>query len=837
MVSITRCRVRIACLLALICSWPGAPLAQPGPRPDPKAVIPPRAKGAPKRAPKRAPKPALPAFQQQWLTPYLQQGKVAAARQALVARKPAEAARRLSRYLARKDAPWRLQARFLLGHAYLRTGRYRKAAKLFGALWRQYPLLADYHLFYEARARYRLKEYQACVSLTAKVAVTSALATDASLLRADALRRLGRVEEAAGLWKRYLDAGAGKRRRGEAHFRLGQAKEKEAAGQTTAAKRRALQARAMRHYKQVLVLSPGSRLEAPARRGIAALAARGAGKVKLSPWEAYGRASVFFRRMRNRTSERAFARLLRRKKLAKKLRCMASYRMARSVFKQRQRARAEPMYRKAAAACRAAGLTDMVVKSLYSGARGLSRGRKFRKAIARYGLIEKEFSKHSYADDARLRAAEVYVEMGNKRAARKLLATIPSRYPDGDMIREALWRLARDAYQARRYKKATRYLDRIIKRLGRATIYYAHGRALYWKARIQQKRKRSAAARKLYARCIREYPLSYYALQSFNRLREGHRATFAKLVKKHIDGTGLKPGRWTFAARALFAKPSFLRGVELARLGFGNDAARELAAAGIKIKKGVKPEDMWLAAVLYDRAGIWRNSHQVPRSKDMRYRWKYPLGENYRRWTISYPRAFWPLVQVNARAAGIPWQMVLAVMREESGFNPTVESYANAVGLMQLIMPTARAAGKRFGITISRKVLHDPAVNIKLGATYLGSLHRLFSGVLPLAINGYNAGGGAPKKWIKRFGKIPLDEFLERVPYDQTRRYTKRVLASLFIYSTLYEKGQARIPVIGQRIPWVPGLKAKKAKKAKKKRKKARKKKKPKKMKTPVEKE
>ena len=620
MVSITRCRVRIACLLALICSWPGAPLAQPGPRPDPKAVIPPRAKGAPKRAPKRAPKPALPAFQQQWLTPYLQQGKVAAARQALVARKPAEAARRLSRYLARKDAPWRLQARFLLGHAYLRTGRYRKAAKLFGALWRQYPLLADYHLFYEARARYRLKEYQACVSLTAKVAVTSALATDASLLRADALRRLGRVEEAAGLWKRYLDAGAGKRRRGEAHFRLGQAKEKEAAGQTTAAKRRALQARAMRHYKQVLVLSPGSRLEAPARRGIAALAARGAGKVKLSPWEAYGRASVFFRRMRNRTSERAFARLLRRKKLAKKLRCMASYRMARSVFKQRQRARAEPMYRKAAAACRAAGLTDMVVKSLYSGARGLSRGRKFRKAIARYGLIEKEFSKHSYADDARLRAAEVYVEMGNKRAARKLLATIPSRYPDGDMIREALWRLARDAYQARRYKKATRYLDRIIKRLGRATIYYAHGRALYWKARIQQKRKRSAAARKLYARCIREYPLSYYALQSFNRLREGHRATFAKLVKKHIDGTGLKPGRWTFAARALFAKPSFLRGVELARLGFGNDAARELAAAGIKIKKGVKPEDMWLAAVLYDRAGIWRNSHQVPRSKDMRYR-------------------------------------------------------------------------------------------------------------------------------------------------------------------------------------------------------------------------
>lgn len=783
------------------------------------------------RPPKRPSPP--PAFEQQWLKPYLLEGKVARARKALVARKPAVAVRELERYLSNKAAPWRPQARYLLAHALMRSKRYLEAAKIFGALGKKYPLLSDYHLYYEAQARYRLKQHQASVTLAARVSPGSALATDARLLRADALRVLGRPQAATALWQAYLDANAGKQRIAEAHFRLGQSLEKEAAAKRDLLQKRALLARAQAHYKKVMVRKPMSRFAAPAARRVTALAARGAGKAELTPWEAYGRASVFFRRMRNRRSERAFAALLRRRGVGAKLRCKATYRMAKSVFKQRQRARAEPMFRKAAAACRAAGETDLVVRSLYNGARGLSRGGKFKKAIARYSQIEKQFSSHSYADDARLRAAEVRMEMGNKKAARKLLSTIPSRYPDGDMIREALWRLARDAYLSRRYKKATGYLDRIIHRLGRATIYYAHGRALYWKARILEKRRRAAGARKLYARCIREYPLSYYALQSFNRLRERHKALFHRLLKKHLAATGHKPGRWRFPGRALFSTPSFLRGVELARLGFGDAAARELALAGIRIKKGVRSEDLWLAAVLYDRAGIWRHSHQVPRSKDKAYRWKYPLGKNYRRWIISYPRAFWPLVQDNARAAGIPWQLVLAVMREESGFSPTIESYANAVGLMQLIMPTARAAGKRFGLTVNRRRLHDPSLNIKLGAAYLGSLSRMFSGVIPLAISGYNAGGGAPAKWIKRFGKIPLDEFIERIPYDQTRGYTKRVLSSLFIYSTLYEKGQARVPLIGQGIPAVSFKKRKKRKKPKK----PQKPQKPKRMKIQVEKE
>jgi soluble lytic murein transglycosylase len=288
---------------------------------------------------------------------------------------------------------------------------------------------------------------------------------------------------------------------------------------------------------------------------------------------------------------------------------------------------------------------------------------------------------------------------------------------------------------------------------------------------------------------------------AFNRLRERHRALFRKLYRELIARAGQHRGRWRFGPRALFGEPGFLRGVELARLGFGDDAARELSAVGLGINRGADPEDLWLTAVLFDRAGLWHRSHYVPRALERSYKRSYPLGETYRRWAVAYPRAFLPLVRESARRAGLPEHLVLAIMREESGFYPAIESWANAVGLMQLLLRTAKRAGNEHRIEVDRRRLKDPAVNIKVGTTYLSFLYRSFGKAAPLAISGYNAGEGATLKWLRRMGRIPMDEFLDRIPYDQTRRYTKRVLSSLFTYSVLYGRGLQRIPRIGQRLP------------------------------------
>jgi soluble lytic murein transglycosylase len=127
-------------------------------------------------------------------------------------------------------------------------------------------------------------------------------------------------------------------------------------------------------------------------------------------------------------------------------------------------------------------------------------------------------------------------------------------------------------------------------------------------------------------------------------------------------------------------------------------------------------------------------------------------------------------------------------MREESGFAAGVESWANAIGLMQLILPTARGMAKRLKLDakINGKTLRDPATNIRLGAAYLAYLSEEFDGHPALAIAGYNAGEGAVRKWRAAKPEQGLDMFVESIPFSQTRGYAKRVLATFATYKFLY---------------------------------------------------
>jgi len=749
-------------------------------------------------------------FDSDWLSPYLADGDGAAARRLLLAGHPARAAAKLQRHLKQKKPADVVQARFLLAHALMRQGKVSAALKLFQSLRKDYPLLAAYHRVNAAEALFKLKRYKAAAALAAGVGQDAVPHRRARWLRARALSRLGHHRACAEHLRAHLGAvRAGSARESasrhlEARLLLARSLEAMASAARSKRQRTRLRKEALGQLKRVVIAGVLSAHGETAKKRLARLSRRlrgGAGLARLTPDEQFAQARVLSRAMRNKLAEAAYGKLLRRKRLARELRCKASYYQARAVFQQRDRARAEPLYVKAIKRCRAAGLDDLVVKSLYNGARGLVRKGKFKAAVARYAVIEKKHARHSYADDARLRAAEAHVEMKDPDGAARLLATIPDRYPAGDMKREALWRLARQAYFGGKLDQALKHLNRIIDTMGRARIYYAHGRALYWKARILARQKKAKAARELYVRCIRDYPLSYYALLSFNRLREAHNETFTALRQVLLSPAGRPAGPWSFKARPLFGSPGFLRGVELARLGFGRAAGRELSAAGVAVKRGQDSADLWLAAVLYDSAGLWHLSHMVPRTMDRAYRWSYPQGEGLRRWTLSFPRAFLPEVKENATGVGIPPWLVLAVMREESGFSTTVESWANAVGLMQLILPTARTTALQHKIKVSRKALHDPAVNVKLGATYLGFLFEAFGQTFPLAISGYNAGEGATMRWLKRFKGLKLDEMMERIPYDQTRRYTKRVLSSLFTYALLYGAADEQVPVIPLDLP------------------------------------
>ena len=138
-----------------------------------------------------------------------------------------------------------------------------------------------------------------------------------------------------------------------------------------------------------------------------------------------------------------------------------------------------------------------------------------------------------------------------------------------------------------------------------------------------------------------------------------------------------------------------------------------------------------------------------------------------------------------SRESGVSSHLIYGVMREESAFVAGIESHANAMGLMQLILPTAKAMGRKLGIEATPETLRRPEVNIRLGASFLSDLLKRFKEPL-LAIPGYNAGGGAIGRWLKENPGALLDEFVEGIGATETRDYARKVFESYAAYTFLY---------------------------------------------------
>jgi soluble lytic murein transglycosylase len=155
---------------------------------------------------------------------------------------------------------------------------------------------------------------------------------------------------------------------------------------------------------------------------------------------------------------------------------------------------------------------------------------------------------------------------------------------------------------------------------------------------------------------------------------------------------------------------------------------------------------------------------------------------------ILYPIAYWPTVREISEHNMLDPLLLLSVMREESRFDPRARSVAGALGLMQIMPHTARNLDRRLHLDISDDAaIYDVKTNITIGGYYLNSLLKEF-GSLPVALAAYNAGHDKVREWIKEGNYRSFDEFIEDIPYDETRNYVKRVLLTYATYKNLWEK-------------------------------------------------
>ncbi|MGH2349555.1 MAG: transglycosylase SLT domain-containing protein, partial [bacterium] len=337
----------------------------------------------------------------------------------------------------------------------------------------------------------------------------------------------------------------------------------------------------------------------------------------------------------------------------------------------------------------------------------------------------------------------------------RLYLELSRRFPHTLQGQEAAWRRGWWRYRHGKMAEA----EAVLLNAARAHPGAARApAALYWAAMARA--RRGADPHHLLGELASAYPLSYYGQHARRRLG----------IAAPVPPAGVpsEPGGRFAPAHE-----------ELGALGLHQDAADEIAHAP------VAQHSAHFVAYHLARAGRLSESVSAAGAALAAASGRAPLPDR-EVWMLAYPAAYREVVAEAARATGVDASLILAVIREESRFAPSVVSFAGATGLMQLLPSTARHLIR--GRTVTPADLIQPEINIRYGAVYLQRMLARFGGDVALALAAYNAGPGAAARFARTLPRTHQAEFVERIPIDETRTYVRRVLESYGIYRRLSQQ-------------------------------------------------
>jgi soluble lytic murein transglycosylase len=161
-------------------------------------------------------------------------------------------------------------------------------------------------------------------------------------------------------------------------------------------------------------------------------------------------------------------------------------------------------------------------------------------------------------------------------------------------------------------------------------------------------------------------------------------------------------------------------------------------------------------------------------------------------WRILFPEPYWDTITAESAKNGLDPYLVASLIRQESEFNPTAISKANAYGLMQLLPAVGRQMAREEGIgSIETRQLLDPLLNIRLGTRYLRETLEKFGRVPEYALAAYNAGDNRVTDWQAAGPYHGIDEFVESIPFTETREYVQAILRNQDIYRGIDQYAKA----------------------------------------------
>lgn len=354
---------------------------------------------------------------------------------------------------------------------------------------------------------------------------------------------------------------------------------------------------------------------------------------------------------------------------------------------------------------------------------------------------------------------------------------------------EAQWREGWVLYRTGRYPEAIGVWQQIVDQ--RDSEF--EPQALYWIARSHGRTGRAKSRDSFQVLCKR-YPYTYYcqlargqmdlsvAAASETVKTPEEPAVVAVADPSPVD-TVQEPARQDESRKEVAQQPAYQRAVELRTLGLEQDAARELTALTDRYTND--PNVLTALSMLLNEAGAYHHALRLVRARfrDRLERTGGIVADGL--WNVAYPTGLLRAIKAQG-VEGVDPFLVAAIIREESQYDRRAVSRVGAIGLMQIMPATANAVAQRHRLPgVVREDLFDQDTNIQIGVRYVQQLLTQFSGNVVQTIAAYNAGPIAVESWATVYRGRSEDEFVELIPFQETRQYVKRVLRSYKEYVRL----------------------------------------------------
>lgn len=445
----------------------------------------------------------------------------------------------------------------------------------------------------------------------------------------------------------------------------------------------------------------------------------------------------------------------------------------------------------------------------YNYARSLHRGKQIDAAIVAYNRVVQQFPQSPQAPRALIRitqidspqaaiaatdrivanypdtagealgikAAILQDKLGSPKAASDVRNLLLNRYGSSNDAGELRWRIAKGQARSGQIKNAIATIDALIANSPNSDFT---AEASFWAGKWANQIGDKAKAKTLFEFTIRQHPDSYYAWRSASSL--GWNVGTFTTARYTAPAIALPSARQPLPAGSAKLQ-------ELYILGLDRDA-RSQWLTELRGKRNLEPKEIFTDGVLMvanqdNLMGIrtleslnWIDVSNAQKAEIVQLK-KHPAYIH-----SLYPFHYWDLISNWANERKLSPALVIGLMRQESRFEPQIRSRSGAIGLMQIMPDTGSWIASKKGV--NNYNLDRPEDNISFGTWYLDYTHSRYGNNSMLAVASYNAGPGAVGRWVETRGVGDPDEFVNNIPYDETRDYVSKVLGNYWNYLRLY---------------------------------------------------